>query len=47
MNDAILRAATYYKARGERGLREQIKKELHESRMYLEAYIGRNRLAKQ
>src|SRR5262245_56886463 len=47
VGDAMLRAAAYYKQNGERGLREQIKKELHASRVYLEAYIGRNRLIKE
>jgi arabinosaccharide transport system substrate-binding protein len=45
--DAMMRAAAYYKERGEAGLRERIKKELHASRVYLEGYIGRNLLAKQ
>jgi arabinosaccharide transport system substrate-binding protein len=45
--DAMMRAVAYYRARGEEGLREQIKKELHASRVYLERFIGRNLLAKQ
>jgi len=45
--DAMMRAAAYYKARGEAGLREQIATELRASRVYLEGFIGRNLLGKQ
>ena len=45
--DAALRAIVYYREKGDSGLRERIRTELHASRLHVEEYMGRNLLIKE
>ena len=47
LGDVTMRAAAYYRERGEDGLYEKITKELRAARLHLEGYINRNVLAKR